>query len=675
MWYTRECLANVSVFGSYLLGLIVAHVAWFYFFTTEHLLLRRLPDDVQPIGVDTLVINSVAGMALSGFGLLFLGFAHLLNGFGLVSLLLVEAACFWLLKRDNWLSFVFWRRIVRHFLKAWTLPAFFIYLLFLALGLPAILPPVFGDAVSYHLAYAADWANAGHIYVDPFLRFPYYANNFLLFDCALFILKLGNYSHFLTWLCWLLTFLGVLAFFTPAEFRPIDRPHLPSHFHPQQFLIPLSIALSPVFLRYLNIGYVDVAIGLFILVPILCVYRTLSGQLFARELAVIAAFCVGMKLTLIGHLPFFLVSLLLISVHRLRTREIALLIVAFVGLSLPWYIRNLIEARDPIPPIFNLYFKHPDPIHTQADAEIYSSHKESDLKKPLRLVLLPFQFFIDPKGSPFLESGVSAMILLVYAPVLFLFVLFCYRKRFRGPDNFLYLSAAVAYLAFPWFYNADGRHVLHWYPALAAWVGAGITLLCMRADKLWDSRLAMGMTHTATAMFCCALIVPSPTRESVRFYRNYYARTRDLVRLRGNRERYLEMKVTGYLASKAVMETLISEHKEMTHVLALGVNLHFYFRKNAKIISVGDYFGPARYSDLFAEVDKAQGCLSYLSRLDISAVVTRRSSEETWWPRLYAKFRALLTTCGYTEYRCGEENVAIFLKSDIKPNWKLHPLP
>ena len=138
----------MSAFGSYLLGLIVAHIAWLYFFTTGHLLARRLPDDLQPIGVDTLIISSVAGMALSGFGLLFLGFTHWLKGFGLVSLLLFEAGCFWLLKRDNWLSFVFWRRMVRHFLKAWTLPAFFIYLLFLALGLPAILPPVFGDAVS-----------------------------------------------------------------------------------------------------------------------------------------------------------------------------------------------------------------------------------------------------------------------------------------------------------------------------------------------------------------------------------------------------------------------------------------------------------------------------------------------------------------------------------------------
>jgi hypothetical protein len=56
-------------------------------------------------------------MALSGFGLLLLGFAHLLNPFGFAGLLILDAAFFWLLKRDNLLSFIFWRRIVQDFVK------------------------------------------------------------------------------------------------------------------------------------------------------------------------------------------------------------------------------------------------------------------------------------------------------------------------------------------------------------------------------------------------------------------------------------------------------------------------------------------------------------------------------------------------------------------------------
>ncbi|HEY4271120.1 MAG TPA: hypothetical protein VGM65_03875 [Candidatus Udaeobacter sp.] len=650
-------------------------MAWLYFFTTGHLLWQRRPDNPQPVRLDTLVITSVAGMALSGFGLLLLGFAHLLSRLGFAGLLILEAAFFWLLKRDNWLSLIFWRRIAQEFVKGWTPPAFCIYLLFLALGLPAVLPPTSSDPIAYHLPYAADWANAGRIYVDPFLRFPYYANNFLLFDSAFFILKLGDYCHFLTWLSGLLTCLGVLAFFAPAELQSINDPPRRGRFpRLYQFLIAASVALSPVFLVYLNNGYVDVPIGLFILVAVLCAYKTLSHRSFDWELAVIAAFCVGMKLTLIGHLPFFVVSLLLASAHRIRPRDMALLVFALVGLSLPWYIRNLWEAHDPVPPILNFHFKHPDPIFTQADAAIYSTGKESDFKKPLHLLRLPLQYFIGPGQPPFGREGVSATFLFVYAPVIFLLVLFCFRKRYHAPKALVYLSVAAAYLALPWFYNPDGRHAIHWYPVLVAWVGVVISIVYLGAEKLASSRLAT-WTRIATAAFCCALIVPSPTQASVAFYRTYYAGTSDFARLGGNRKRYLEKNMLGYRASKAVIKTLKSAHKEQTHVLGLMVNPDFCFRKNSNIISVGDYFGPARYSDLFNETEKGEGCLSYMIRLNISAVITQRSVPSIWWPRFYTKFRTRLKECGYVEYSCGAKNIAIFLKSDIKPDVSLQPVP
>jgi len=669
----------MSILRSYLLGLLVAHLAWLLFFTTGQLLWKRHSNDSKPFQLDTLVITSVAGMALCGFALLLLGFAHSLNPFGLAGLVIFEAALFWLLKRDNWLSLVFWKRIVRDFIKSWTLSALCIYVLFLALGIPAILPPTHGDPVSYHLAYAADWANAGRIYVDPFLRFPYYANNFLLFDSAFFILKLGDYCHFLTWLCGLLTCLGVLAFFASAELDSTNNPHRRtwSSFLPQ-FLIPVSLAISPVFLEYLNTGYVDVPIGLFIVVSILCVYKTLSHRRFAWQFAVIAAFCVGLKLTLIGHLPFFVISLLLVCAKRLPRRQVALLVFALVALSLPWYIRNLLEAHDPTPPTFNLLFDHPDPVFTQADAAwLYLTGKESDLKNPGHLLTLPFRYFLSPGQPPFGRDGISAGVLLLYAPAVVLLVLLCRRKAWRVPQGFVYLSVAVLYLAIPWFYNADGRHALHWYPVLVAWIGVVISFVWSRATSHSDSRMATAI-HIGTAAFCCALIVPSPARGSVEFFRNYYRETSEFEDMGGDRKQYLEKNMRGYQAVEAVTRTLVSEHKQDTHVLVReGITApHFYFRKNANIISVGDWFGPARYWDLYAELTEGEGCLSYLSRLDISAVITPTPpGRRPWQERLYEKFRTRLRDCNYIEYRCGEPNIAIFLKSNIKPDASLQPVP
>jgi len=669
----------MPVLQSYLIGLAVIHLAWFYFFTTGLLLRPTVSEQAESFPIANLVITSVAGMAVSGFSLLALGFGHLLNVLGILILLISEAILFWLLKGDNCFSRNFWQATWQRFASAWTMPALFIYLVFLSLGLPAVVPPTFADSVGYHLPYAVDWANAGRIYVDPFLRFPYYANNFLLFDSAFFILGVGNYCHFLTWLSGLLTCLGVLAFFSPVQCDLAARRSVGSHFRPQEFLIPLSVALSPVFLRYLDVGYVDVPIGLFLLASVLCVYRTTSYRAFERELVVIGAFCVGMKLTLIGHLPFLIVSLFVASTRRLRPRQIGLLSMALIALSLPWYARNLAAAHDPTPPVFNFYFNHPDPVFTKADAKLYTGDTITK-RTPSQLLLLPFQFFADPTSKNFRETGTSALILLLYAPILFLGAQLLVRQRWRWPRRLTYLSAAVTYLAFAWFFSSLGRYSLHWYPLLAAWVGVVVSHVCARAEERWNSHLEIWITCAATAVFCGALIIPAPslfifkpTGEWLSFYRDFYVTTFDLSRLGGDAERYLQKNLPGYASSKAVIETLASEHKGQTHVLPLATErLHFYFRKNANIISVGDSFGPARYQDLYRELEYSDGCLSYLTRLDISTVIIPPSQNGIWWPRFYQRFRARLKQCGYKEYSCGEKNIAIFLRSDVKPSSRLN---
>lgn len=664
----------MPILRSYFIGLAVAHLAWFYFFTTGQLLRRKTVSESRIPSIADLVITTVAGMALSGFGLLFLGFGRLLTGFGLVSALLLEGVLFWLLKGDNWFSSTFWQLTFKHFIKSWTIPAVFIYLLFLALGVPAILPLVGGDPISYHLSYAADWVNAGRIYVDPFLRFPYYANNFLLFDSVLFILKLGDYCNFLVWLCGLLTCLGVLAFFSPAKFDLAQKPLLRGFFHPQQFLIPLSVALSPVFLRYLNNSYLDIPIGLFILVPVLCAYKASVAQPFERELVVTGAFCAGMKLTLIGHVPFFLISLFVASARRVPRQRIALLSVLLVALSLPWYARNLIETGDPTPPVGNVYFNRPDPIFTKAEANVYTADTMTE-RNPAHVALLPIKFFTDPRSKNFRELGVNAMILLLYAPILFLGAHLFFHRRWRWPPGLSYLSAAAIYLAFPWFFSSLGRYSLHWYPVLAAWVGVVVSYICAYAEQAWSSKFSIWTTRIAVAAFCCALLIWSPLHYWSRFWRNYYASVSNLSHLGADRERYLEKNLAGYLASEAVIETLASERKEKTHVLTFGTEgLHFYFRKNANIISVGDYFGPARYADVFNELKYAKDCLPYLTRLDISAVIIPQVQKVYWWSVFYPRFQALLIRCGYRQYRCSEDNIAIFLRPDLKPSSRLHLL-
>ena len=649
----------MSIFQTYLAGLAVVHLAWLYFFTTGLLVRRSGSSRPHVFSIGDLVITSAAGMGLSGFSLLALGFAHLLNAFAILIVFLVEGVLFWRLKGDNWLSWTFWRQTLYVFISAWRLPALVIYLVFLVLAVPAALPPTFADSVTYHLPYAVDWANAGGIYVDQFLRFPYYANNFLILYSGLFVLKLGDYCQFLTWLCGLLTCLGVLAFFASEDFEGRPARFLTVAPLTATILVPLGVAFSPVFLRYLNVGMPDVPIGLFILVPVLCAYRTLSGQALQGQLAVTAAFCVGMKLTLIGHLPFFLVSLLFVSVRRLPRRQTVVLCLVLVVLSLPWYVRNFIDCRDPIPPVFNFYFNHADPIFTRADSWIYTPGTIET--QPRDLLLLPFRFFAHPESPHFAEIGANAMILFLYGPILFLLRLPYLQKRWPSSEGISYVSASVVYLVFPWLFSSLGRHSLHWYPVLAAWVGIVVSRLYAWALAAWHSPWQMGITRLATTIFCCSLLFPTPSEGCTRFYKGYFGTIVWVFQRRDSWQAYLREHLSCYSASQTVAASLLSNQKSNTKVLLFpGVIGPTFYLRNAKIISVGDYFGPARYVDLARDILNGN-CFPYLTRFDISAIILQPSR----WSSFCDQIRVQFKWNGFWKYRHPEDNVAIFLRSDI----------
>ena len=355
-------------------SILCIHVFWFYFFITGTLVRVKSsparPGHAKARGrnhMAELVITSTTGMAITGFVLLLLGFVGLLHYGAVLVWLALEALLFKIFKQENVFGSAFWLTRLRVIKRAWSLPARIIYLVFLLISIPAILPPTLWDSISYHLAYAVDWANAGRIYVDEFLRFPYYANNFVLIYALMFVVKAGYLCHFTTWLCGLLSCLGIYTLIEEEAtnqssqwFRFIDNA--------KNTILPLTLALSPLFLMFVDVGYVDVPIGLFILVPVLCTYLILKGNTANYDIDLIftSAFCVGMKISLFLCLPLFVCSLFLVlRWQRKRRSRVLVLSVLLILLSAPWYLRNFVLAGDPITPVLNLKFRGRDPIFTQ----------------------------------------------------------------------------------------------------------------------------------------------------------------------------------------------------------------------------------------------------------------------------------------------------------------------
>ena len=160
------------VISQLLWAIVCIHAFWFYCFITGTLVRVEPPPlklNHEPIHgryyLAELVITSTTGMAITGFVLLLLGFVGLLNVIALLLWLAVEILLFKIIRDENVFGVAFWTVRLRSIKRAWGLPTLIIYVVFLALLVPAILPPTSWDSISYHLAYAVDWANAGRIYV------------------------------------------------------------------------------------------------------------------------------------------------------------------------------------------------------------------------------------------------------------------------------------------------------------------------------------------------------------------------------------------------------------------------------------------------------------------------------------------------------------------------------
>jgi len=194
----------------------------------------------------------------------------------------------------------------------------------------------------------------------------------------------------------------------------------------------------------------------------------------------------------------------------------------------------------------------------------------------------------------------------------------------------------------------------------------------VRANFWLEQRRRSPRARTAawisTAVVCSILVCPTPTTQCLRFYGSYYSGAIAEARSR-SKKIYLAQHVRGYRESQAVIETLTSNGQRKSRVLVFGRETPaFYFRRE-HIKSVGDYFGPARLNELIAEIQRGD-CRPYLDRLHVSAIiidpkVAARS------PALYTKFRRELELNHFVEYRCGNDPVPVFLKSDMAPSQRL----
>lgn len=597
-WLEGLFVAHALLALSLLLGLVV--VPWPPDATTSraHALMR-------------IICTCAVGFAVIGFLLFALGIAGLLTKVWIVAGLVIAFALGTYLNRSTALSIEYWRAAGSTLATSIDFPTALVWTTLLLIGLPETFPVIGGDPITYHLAYAADWAHAGRIFVDPFLRFPFYANTFLLYFAAFMIFGAASLCTFAVWAAGLLTALGTLA-----GSRIFLQKSLPGFW---AALVSVALTCSVVFcyafLRWLQQGYIDVALGAFALIAALCLILALVEEqrqwLFA--FAIVAGALVGMKGSYVLLIPVFCVALAFAAIHlRISTRNLATVAALFLACSLPWYVRNTIVAGDPIPPVVHLAIYGYDALFTKSDWASLQGDLATD-RSPLAIAALPFRAFAHAEDNNFRDWSITALFMLLYAaPIVILL------QRRLGGYTATAGIVAVLLTGFIAYYLATSqimRYSLLFYPLLAVCVAAA-------AAPLLKGRFA----GPVAAVLALITIWPSPSSKSfLELYDfNQFNALDGRYQSYPGDDAYLRSHTESGYREAAFIEAITHNTGITGHVYALtsatGFSGRAYDLHRAGIFTMGDWFGPASYSHLTAAVQTGEAIV-FLNDLDVDVVM------------------------------------------------------
>lgn len=594
-------------------GLAISHLIWFLTYLWGTTVVPPIDDEPNRcFSTARVVLATGCGISLVGFEAFICGLFDVLTAPWLISLMVANTLAAFLSWGLRARPTSLWSAIRNDLRKGFSLPAAIVYLLFLALSTQAVWPQTAGDALGYHLQYAYEWFQAGRITVDPFMKLPYYASNWLLEYVWMFALGLTRYVGFLNWLTGVLEGLGIYAIVSICDSAwQAERTKVAQRAVSVIYVLSaFSLAASPTFLRWSDTGLIDVPIGLFFTLTGLA----LSYWIIKRDqaslwaVAISSGFLIGMKLSFFLLLPMSVAIAAIVGfLLRLPRRRVLGFTALMLAIALPWYARNLLLVGDPIPPVLNLALRGHDPIYSAKDWQGNAQDLATD-RSLKGAVTFPYREFARSETRDVREYGTSAAVLGLYLIVVVSVLLVTGRRK--TPHEIAILALLFLTLtgaAYVFVTSSLGRYTLLFYGVMAA--ANALALLYLTSKR--PGYVALALVASALALF------PSPTAHDalLSYWRINYS---DLLSLKSD-ESYLEAQLPAYKAFKPLFSDseLIGAGKK--RVLLFGANLGYYCRLRG-VATIGDWVGPGRFQRLIAAIDN--GVVNqYVREYNVGAVV------------------------------------------------------
>lgn len=605
------------------LGLLLIHAAWIYFFLCGTILqtprLRgAAAAPAAPGSAEALlrvVVSTASGIAITGFVTFALGLAGLLYPLAFLGWLLVLFALF-VVFGDTPLRASFWTIRIAAAREAFSPSALIVYVAAIVLAVPAILPETQSDPLFMHHVLAYEWAQRHEIFVDYWRRFPYYAQNWILIDLWAFEFGLENYVNFLPWLTGCLSLLGVYAYIAmmcrKADVAP-GNAWLPGV---AGVIGAASLGFSPIFLRWLDTGMIDVPMGLFFFVLAASAAMAYVSDWPAWRLHFVfcAAFFVGLKPSYIVFLPVFMgLAFLLARRFGSRRRVVGGMVLLLVVLSAPWYVKSFVQGGDPIAPALNLAFRGVDSKWSKRDMAALLPAFQGQQGPAIRL-RLPLDIVEGTEKDANPENGATGLLLFVALPgfLCAYFMLRRYPLASSGSRSSAFLLAVLLVYAISYWLQTSyiARYSLLFFPVLAAFVPTIILIWCAR--RRLPMALGMGII----------LVAAVPASANALSYIQSYWQTNYvmLADIYTDRPSYLASHVDGYSEEEFVSRILLRNAKSSRRVYVVNAeSLDYFFARNG-ITAIGDWFGPERYGDLDLAIDRGDA-VRHLRAFNVDAVL------------------------------------------------------
>ena len=592
-------------------GLILAHACLIAAYLVGASLLPPYDDIAREESASHRMVHTVCtcglGFAAIGFASFLLALTGFLNSAAVLLALVACVVAGSLYRRESPFQAAYWVSRVHALGTSWDAPLLGMYYLMLAFAFPAVnLANLGSDPIAYHLAYAADWATSGHLVVDPFLRWAFYANNFLLLDALFLLFHAQVFVMFLVWATGLLTTLGIFA---AVRWILADQGVGAVWAAFAALFLTLAVVFAPSYIHWFPSAYIDAPIGAFALLATLSIVigvrERRRGWLMAA--AVTSGFLIGMKGSLLPLVAVFGIALWAAAWSiRLKPSATLALLALLVAASSPWYVRSWIATDDPVWPVLNLALYGHDGLMTQGEEAALAADLPN-ARSVAAIVALPFRAFFDFSGNDFREPGTSALILALFVPAGILLIMLPLKRNLVKADSLIAVFILCMLVGYWAVISTLLRYSILFTPLLAFCLGTTIGLPFIRLR--WRGLIVAAL----------AALTMIPTSGTVDYFRQIYlSQYRYLPQSYLSDSQYQSRFADGYDVEESVAAVL-ARTRARGRVYVIGWRLDYYFRLHG-IQTAGDWVGPAGYFRLYRAVD-AGVATEFLDDLGVTAVL------------------------------------------------------